>query len=209
MEFNYRNIKELVIGWARKDPQLHEALSRVDKSLTDINKFLNDPKFPRLAVGNLFFNSDRNQLNQGSAMTQACRRYHSLNQSIADISFQQLVFDSTDFDTDGMAFVADRITFKNAGYYMFGTQLCWASPSKDCFEIVYILKNNTTIILEESRRATYDGASSTTDCMNPCGIYYFNQGDYITVTVFHNEGGPRNINRSTDHSAILWAHRLS
>jgi len=206
MIFNYRNIHDLIISWARKDPQLHEALKRINASLIDVNKFLNEPNFEKIHIGSAIFNSDRNALSQASAMTQACRVYKSAVQSIPDSTNTAIQFNTVRYDTDGMfdSVTNTRITFKAAGKYSIGGCIEFAAIGPGAtLKFVQILLNGTTILAKNNidNAGTFASTLSTE--------YIFAQNDYIELIVWQNSGAALNLNASLNYSPEFWAHRLS
>jgi len=211
MIFNFRNIHDLVIGWLVKDPQLHEALKRVNKTLIDVSKFLNAPDFPVLKVGKIIFNSDRNQLNQSSAMTQSCRITHSISQAIVSGIDTPLVFDTDIFDTDDMHDTVvnnTRIIIKTAGLYITGMNAHFSvegigGPSS--FRELFIIINNTDrIVLDIIPPSEPHGTIFSIST-----IYQFSQGDYIEAWARQDTGTSLDILKTDKYSPIFWAHRLS
>lgn len=202
----YRNIKELIKHLTDKDYKLFEALARIDETLIKVSGLLNNPIFKRVEVQEIKFQSDRNLLNSGSALTQCCRLTHSVFKSIVTATPTALDFDTKIFDTDIMYDTnrVTRININTAGRYLVGGEVRWDSNSAG-YRLAYIRKNGSVVIVADQIQAVTE--ASTVTIQNLSTLYNFVRGDYIELVVQHNMGAGLRVTPVTEHNPIFWAHR--
>lgn len=210
MIFNYRNIHDLIIGWAVKDPSLHEGLKRINTFLVDLSKFLNDPEFEKIRIGKATFISDRNQLSQASAMTQFCRVFNIANTTLTDSTPTLMLFQAETYDTDGMfsSLQPTKILFPTPGIYEVGAYITIEPVPSAVLAgcSIEILLNGTTVIgrtmIPHSSSRVYQITLHT------CTIYSFSRNDYVECRVTQANDAVEDFSISAEVTGF-WAHRLS
>jgi hypothetical protein len=116
-------------------------------------------------------------------------------QSVANTAATKVNFDSEDFDTDGFhSNVTNntRITIPSGkdGYYFVYGLIHW-SPNTGGRRVLYIAKNNATVVQNE-------GFSVATNTQYPAlwlgQVFNLVAGDYLELEAFQSSGGSLNLN---------------
>lgn len=203
----YRNIKELIASLKlSKEPNLYEALARVDENLIAINELLKNPKFDKIELGEIVFPDDTNDLTKRSALTQCCRIFNSATQTIADAVTTTCIFDTEIFDTDRLfdsVISNTQIVINTAGYYLIGATVRWNANAVGARTIRITKNAGNTIawsIVAPTAVATVQSVMT---------LYKFTRGDYIELLVLQTSGGNLDIGSNAEYSPIFWVHRES
>lgn len=132
----------------------------------------------------------------------SCRVHHSTTQAAADNTLTTLVWNTEDYDTNGLHSIlanTSRITFATAGKYLFASTVRFSTSIGSGRQArIDVLLNGTTVIASQSCAATGSDAPN----LNVCDSYAFISGDYIEIQVFHNSGTSENIDNNVSHFAV-------
>jgi hypothetical protein len=122
-----------------------------------------------------------------SGYTEGARVYHSVDQSIPDITATYLAFDSERYDTDTIHDTTtnnSRLTCQTAGKYIIVFQATFAANATGKRHF-WIRLNGTTNIAYNKQ-----GLDSDNEIMVPVvTIYDLAVGDYVEAGVYQNSGG--------------------
>lgn len=136
--------------------------------------------------------------------TPAARMRNSVNQSIPNNTATTVQFDTTVFDTAGMAQPAnDRLVIPSAGVYEVGGWVQWASHATGRRSLLVrhvgaTVAGHTTPAVIEATRVTEQSASA---------IVLAAAGDVVELIVIQESGGSLNLETNTNRPAI-WAVKL-
>lgn len=203
----YRNIKELIKPLAQKDPDLHEALKRLDETADKLVAFCNAPTFATVKITEGIDFGERNQLPIVSACRQGARVFCSIATNAASGSTTTVQYDNVRYDTDGMFDAAQptRLTCKTAGIYLLGGNVTFEADA-DGERLVRVIVNNLTVV----NSVMLPPAKNTVTVLNVSSLFYLNQNDYIEMQVFHNSTtlDPIPILASPAVSPEFWAQKV-
>ncbi len=137
-----------------------------------------------------------------------CRVSNSTNISIpnANPSWNSLAFDTEQADQGGMHSTltnTDRITFPEAGFFVFGGCVEFAANAAG-IRYAGAHLNGASFLAVDSRPNT--GASIPT-VIAISGGYYFSANDYIKLLVYQNSGGALNVLTNT-YTPVFWAAKV-
>jgi hypothetical protein len=141
-----------------------------------------------------------------SAYSEGARVYHSVAQSIADITWTILAFDSEDWDTDGIHDTVtnnSRLTCQTAGKYVVFANIGWAGNSTGSRFLRFWLNG-----------ATWSHASIVPPPgLNICtqvlvAIMELAVGDYVEVKVYQDSGGALDVSYYAGFSPVFGMQRI-
>ena len=121
---------------------------------------------------------------------EGARVYNDANISIGNGAYTNLTFNSERYDTDGIHDVGsntERLTCQTAGKYMITGSIRWESNSTGVRYVLVELNGSTTIVQQAK------GAYTDVMFMSVTTAYDLEVGDYVTLKVFQNSGGSKNI----------------
>ncbi len=108
-------------------------------------------------------------------------------QSIATSTAVKVTWDTIVFDTNSGWSVSDNwYVVPNTGYYFVSAQLAFASGFSAYDAELYIVKNNSTIVLKGDE---YHPAISAVGTTTVTGLFSFASGDTVQIQCFQNSGG--------------------
>jgi hypothetical protein len=137
-----------------------------------------------------------------------CRVYNNAAISIANNTLTDLTFNSEYWDTDGMhdtSVDTARVTCVTAGYYLMIGQVEFAVASAGRRQLLIVVDGATTIAVVEADTALAGGVNHNLQIST---IYALTAGDFVTLRVFQNSGGPLNVNAKANWSPDFSVHRL-
>jgi len=137
--------------------------------------------------------------------TEGCRVDRGSPQSIPDATSTYVIFDTEDYDTDGMHDLVvnpDRVTIKTAGIYLIVVHFYFGLSSAG-YRRCYIYRNATTICQHRK-----PGNAVTWTAFNISTIHQFTVGQYIRVKVYQNSGAPLLLQRASHYTPYLMAQRI-
>lgn len=138
--------------------------------------------------------------------TQGARVYHSVNQSIPNLTTVFLAFDGQNYDTDNIHDTVinnNRLTCKTPGYYYI-----FASPSWDTNGVGHRntqLRLNGTLYLAHTHQITIAGFYWGILCFTE---YYLALNDYVECGVYQSSGGALNVMALNNYSPIFGMRRV-
>ena len=113
------------------------------------------------------------------------RVFNSAAQTIANLAFVALTFDSERFDTDGIHSAApnpERLTAQTAGIYDIWGGVQWVSNNVGVRDLLIHLNGATTIAYERTPASGESHGTIST-------IYELAQGDFVRFLVLQTSGG--------------------
>ena len=128
----------------------------------------------------------------------AARVYHDANQSIANVTYTQLAFNSERFDTNVMHDTTTnntRLTCKTAGKYLIWGCVEFESNITG-WRFLEILLNGSIKTARELRTPL----SGSTIVFTISTVYDLAVNDYVELQVYQSSGGALNVNVAGNHS---------
>lgn len=130
------------------------------------------------------------------------RVYNSADITLTTGVLTALTFDSERWDDAGFHSTSvntNRLTIPQAGRYLVGASIVFASNATGIRE-VYLFLNNTTRIADELRPAV--SGSSTRIVINT--VYAFAVGDYLECYAYQDSGGNLNVTAAGNYTPEYW-----
>lgn len=146
----------------------------------------------------------------GDVATQACRLTRGSDYSIPHATTETIPFTSEVFDNNGMhdnSVNPTRITFNQAGYYVFGANVEMQNGSDYTRVNLQIRKSGGSHIAFTQTGAI---AGNLAQRYAIAGMDHFVEGDYLELRVFQQNGAgnARNLVVSSDYSPIFYAGKI-
>jgi hypothetical protein len=108
------------------------------------------------------------------------RIHCSATQSIANVTPTVMTMDTTDFDTDTMADLANnQLVISTAGTYMISGEICWTSNATGYREALLYAGPGATTLVAVDMRITTGAAVPTTQAVT--AVVQLNVGDVIQL----------------------------
>ena len=151
---------------------------------------------------------DSSVLPQWLAPQPACRVYHSVNQSVADATGQQLVFDSEDFDNKSMHSTVSNtglITIPSNGLYLVTATTQWAANAVGLRETVIV--NSVAGTVAAVDQVTVGAGSSTEQSVST--VWKALAGENFSVYVFQDSGAALNLLAAANYAPTFSVVRLN
>jgi len=144
----------------------------------------------------------------GGGADHGCRIFHSVNQSVANLTVFTSAFDSENYDTDAyhdLVVNNSDITIPAglAGKYLVGAGAQWDVNAVGTRLIAVTLNGVTNLVV---LRFGADPTGFTT--ITSTGIFDLIVGDIITFRAFQDSGVALNINRVPEQSVVLWCQKV-
>lgn len=137
--------------------------------------------------------------------------YHSVAQSITNVTLTASAFNTERYDTDTIHDTAtnnSRLTCKTAGTYSIGGNVSWEAAAAGTYRLCRIRLNGSTIIASSVSAPSAFAAVSTD--LNVTVDYALAVNDYVELVVQHNAGaGGLQILASLNYSPEFWIRWVS
>jgi len=144
----------------------------------------------------------------GGGADHGCRAFHSVAQSIANLTVVTLALDSENYDTDAyhdLVVNNERLTIPVglAGKYMLGGGVQFAVNAVGS-RLMAVTLNGVSQLLVLRFNADASGFTTITSST----IFDLAVGDFITLQVFHDAGVAIDVNRASQQSPVLWCQKV-
>jgi len=143
---------------------------------------------------------------KGGAARRRVRVYKLASQDMGSGSVTPIVFDTTDYDDDGMhnpAVNPTRLTIKVAGLYIVHGQIWWQASSTVGYRRITIRANGSTTLAENRQLGTTGAAGDLRHSVTT--QYVFAVGEYVELVVVQTSGSPLRAVEGTSQSPLFSA----
>lgn len=122
-----------------------------------------------------------------TVMGQGARARRTTDQNIASGGAVAIVFDTEDYDNDGMwegVTNPDRVTIQTSGIYLVIGQVHWEGPSNDGYRITYLSHSVAGYIAQS---IVYHSADTMRPFSQTVSTWECTAGQYFRLLVFHDK----------------------
>jgi len=164
----------------------------------------------RLLVDEIKFSGDLNGLALQSSNSMCCLLQHSNAQSIADVTFAVLNFNTVLVDTDGMHVSSSnqRVTIQHSGIYLFQAAATFNPAGTGTVRLIGLRVDGTTCFA----RMSVSPQGGSTPSLFVSNIITLKRAQYVEVFVYQDSGAPLTMVNTYDanqHGPKFSVHRLS